>query len=113
MESSPLTIHYCSYDCLQDTVVALQALAEFAKVAYSEGTSIKAFVEFMPLDDEDGSGEVYPFTITTLNRLVLEEETLPSIPAQVTLIASGAGCALLQVCSYALNPCSLSRKSMS
>ncbi|XP_030832876.1 uncharacterized protein LOC757285 isoform X4 [Strongylocentrotus purpuratus] len=84
------------FSSTQDTVVALQALAEFAKVAYSEGTSIKAFVEFTPLDDE-GSGEVFPFTITTLNRLVLEEETLPSLPAQVTLYASGAGCALLQI----------------
>ena len=92
----PSIIVHLIVECLQDTVVALQALAEFAKVAYSEGTSIKAFVEFTPLDDE-GSGEVFPFTITTLNRLVLEEETLPSLPAQVTLIASGAGCALLQV----------------
>ncbi|XP_041464168.1 uncharacterized protein LOC446192 isoform X6 [Lytechinus variegatus] len=83
------------FSSTQDTVVALQALSEFAKVAYSEGTSIKAFVEIMPLDGE--SGEVFPFTITTFNRLVLEEEVLSVLPAQLTLFASGAGCALMQI----------------
>ncbi|XP_071499850.1 pregnancy zone protein-like [Diadema antillarum] len=84
------------FSSTQDTVVALQALAEFAKISYSDAINIKATVTAVS-PERAGNVETHAFTINALNSLVLQEHPLQILPALVTLQATGTGCALFQV----------------
>nr|XP_058138725.1 alpha-2-macroglobulin-like protein 1 isoform X2 [Dasypus novemcinctus] len=81
---------YGGFSSTQDTVVALQALAKYATVAYvpSEGVSlvVKSTENFQ-----------HTFNVEAANRLVFQQETLPNIPGEYTLEASGQGCVYVQI----------------
>lgn len=74
---------------LQDTVVALQALAKYAATAYVPSEEVSVAVK---------STENFQraFNIESANRLVLQQEALPSIPGVYTVEASGQGCVYVQ-----------------
>ncbi|KAL5005061.1 hypothetical protein ScPMuIL_018517 [Solemya velum] len=73
----------------QDTVVALQALAKFAKLVYRRGMNIT-------MDIEDNEGHVGHFSVTSANNLLLQSVTLPRVPCQLQVEARGTGCTFIQ-----------------
>uniref|UniRef100_A0A670KBZ7 Alpha-macroglobulin receptor-binding domain-containing protein n=1 Tax=Podarcis muralis TaxID=64176 RepID=A0A670KBZ7_PODMU len=81
---------YGGFASTQDTVVALQALAKYGAVTYTRSEDLlitvksdKTFQQSFHLDDT--------------NRLVLQQATLPDIPGEYTMQASGKGCGYVQV----------------
>ncbi|XP_008823718.1 alpha-2-macroglobulin-like protein 1 [Nannospalax galili] len=81
---------YGGFSSTQDTVVALQALAKYATIAYVSSEEVNLAVR---------STENFQrtFNIQPTNRLVLQQETLPSIPGVYTVEASGQGCVYVQM----------------
>ncbi|XP_036038664.1 alpha-2-macroglobulin-like protein 1 [Onychomys torridus] len=80
---------YGGFSSTQDTVVALQALAKYAAVAYTPSERVSMLVK---------STENFQrtFNVESANRLVLQQEALPSIPGVYTVEASGQGCVYVQ-----------------
>ncbi|XP_071088378.1 CD109 antigen-like [Haliotis cracherodii] len=76
----------------QDTVMALQALSEFAKMAYSNNFDIQVTVS-------SGSFS-HQFSVNQNNALVLQSVDLPSIPDNVNVEATGNGIALVEVAVF-------------
>ncbi|XP_037703143.1 LOW QUALITY PROTEIN: alpha-2-macroglobulin-like protein 1 [Choloepus didactylus] len=80
---------YGGFSSTQDTVVALQALAKYATIAYvlSEDVSlvVKSTENFQ-----------HTFSVQAANRLLFQQKTLPNIPGVYTLEASGQGCVYVQ-----------------
>ncbi|KAM8912429.1 alpha-2-macroglobulin-like protein 1 [Lycaon pictus] len=81
---------YGGFSSTQDTVVALQALAKYATVAYVTSEKVNLAVK-------SNKNFQHTFSIQAANRLVLQQETLPSIPGVYTLEASGQGCVYVQM----------------
>ncbi|XP_031526558.2 alpha-2-macroglobulin-like protein 1 [Vicugna pacos] len=81
---------YGGFSSTQDTVVALQALAKYATTAYvpSEGVNLAV---------KSAQNFQHTFIVQAANRLVLQQETLPSIPGVYTMEASGRGCVYVQL----------------
>ncbi|XP_059162967.1 CD109 antigen-like [Physella acuta] len=73
----------------QDTVVALNALSEYAKQAYSNKLKLHITTQ---LDPET----TYTFDIEETNSLLMQSKENPKVPAQVVIIATGTGMALVQ-----------------
>uniref|UniRef100_A0A2K6UF66 Alpha-2-macroglobulin like 1 n=1 Tax=Saimiri boliviensis boliviensis TaxID=39432 RepID=A0A2K6UF66_SAIBB len=89
---------YGGFSSTQDTVVALQALAKYATTAYMPSEDVSLAVK---------STENFQctFNIHSANRLVFQQETLPSVPGMYTLEASGQGCVYVQtVLKYNILP---------
>lgn len=75
---------------LQDTVVALQALAKYAAATYSpQGTTTVRVMSSGGLKKE--------FTVNQDNRLLYQEEQLSEVPGEYTITAEGQSCVLTQV----------------
>lgn len=75
---------------LQDTVVALQALAKYGAATYSaEGSTTVTVTSLGGLNKE--------FTVDQRNRLLYQEEKLSEIPGEYTVKAQGQSCVLAQV----------------
>ena len=75
---------------LQDTVVALQALASFEKSQPKGPTNLQVFVD---------SGEhSHMFQVNDKNKLLQQQWMLPQIPTVVNVEMDGQGCTLVQVC---------------
>lgn len=75
---------------LQDTVVALQALAKYAAATYSpQGTTTVRVTSL------GGLNKV--FTVKQDNRLLYQEEQLSEVPGEYTITAEGQSCVLTQV----------------
>ncbi|XP_062051412.1 alpha-2-macroglobulin-like protein 1 [Lepus europaeus] len=81
---------YGGFSSTQDTVVALQALAKYATVAYVTSEEVNLVVK-------STRNFQHTFSVQAANRLVSQRETLPSIPGEYTLEASGRGCVYAQV----------------
>ncbi|XP_040594422.1 alpha-2-macroglobulin-like protein 1 isoform X3 [Mesocricetus auratus] len=81
---------YGGFSSTQDTVVALQALAKYAAIAYVPSEEVSVVVK---------SAEKFhhTFNIKCANRLVLQQEALPTIPGVYTVEASGQGCVFVQM----------------
>ncbi|XP_059162968.1 CD109 antigen-like [Physella acuta] len=73
----------------QDTVVALNALSEYAKQTYSNKLKVHITTQ---LDPET----TYSFDIDKTNSLVLQSRENTKVPAQVVITATGSGSALVQ-----------------
>ncbi|XP_062608191.1 CD109 antigen-like isoform X3 [Saccostrea cucullata] len=73
----------------QDTVLALQALSEFAKMAYSSNFDIQMTVTTDTFSHQ--------FSVNAKNALLLQSVELPSIPSSVTVSATGHGMGLIEV----------------
>ncbi|XP_007935351.1 alpha-2-macroglobulin-like protein 1 [Orycteropus afer afer] len=80
---------YGGFSSTQDTVVALQALAKYAMTAYVPSEEVNLAVK-------SNQNFQHTFNVQTVNRLVLQKETLPNIPEVYTLEASGQGCIYVQ-----------------
>ncbi|XP_048243530.1 CD109 antigen-like isoform X4 [Haliotis rufescens] len=80
------------FSSTQDTVLALQALSEFAKMAYSNNFNIQVTVS-------SGSFR-HQFSVNQNNALVLQSVELPSIPSSVNVQATGSGIALVEVAVF-------------
>ncbi|XP_039730254.1 alpha-2-macroglobulin-like protein 1 [Pteropus medius] len=80
---------YGGFSSTQDTVVALQALAKYAITAYVPSEEVTLAVK---------STENFQctFNVQSANRLVFQQETLPSVPGVYTLEATGQGCVYVQ-----------------
>ena len=82
---------------MQDTVVALQALAEFAEKAYGNNADFRS----SQLSGSLKMGNYYnhDFVITKDHRLTLQTVELPTkiIPGKLQISGQGVGCALIQV----------------
>ncbi|XP_022321696.2 CD109 antigen-like isoform X2 [Crassostrea virginica] len=77
------------FSSTQDTVMALQALSEFAKMAYSNNFDIQMTVT--------AGSFSHQFSVNAQNALLLQSVELPTIPSQVTVSATGHGMGLIQV----------------
>ncbi|NXI35586.1 A2ML1 protein, partial [Galbula dea] len=81
---------YGGFASTQDTVVALQALAKYAGLTYSDNGNLTVTVT-----SPAGTGE--EFVLHNRNRLVLQRAALHQLPGTYVLRAHGQGCALVQV----------------
>ncbi|KAM3913953.1 alpha-2-macroglobulin-like [Leptodactylus fuscus] len=80
---------YGGYSSTQDTVVALQALAKYAEVTYSEKEDVTVTVG-------SKSGFFEEFHVDKNNRLLLQRAALSKIPEDYTVTTTGAGCIFVQ-----------------
>ncbi|NXL66195.1 A2ML1 protein, partial [Chordeiles acutipennis] len=82
----------------QDTVVSLQALAQYAALIPQEMRDVKVMVkgkEASPLE----------FHVHRKNKLVLHQASLPEVPGMYTVQATGSGCVYVQVRIYKEQSC--------
>ncbi|GFO17482.1 alpha-2-macroglobulin-like protein [Plakobranchus ocellatus] len=81
----------------QDTVVALDALSQFAALTYPrDPVDLKVKVTFTSKDAPSS----IEFDVTegeTNNKLLLQSEPIPALPSTLHIATSGTGCALVQV----------------
>jgi len=75
---------------VQDTVVALQALAKYASLTYSSNGDFTVTVT-------SPTGTAQDFALHSGNRLVLQRAALHELPGTYGVRARGQGCALVQV----------------
>ncbi|XP_067949274.1 CD109 antigen-like [Watersipora subatra] len=76
------------FSSTQDTVVALQALAKYAKVAFGSSNMTV---------DVAAAGQTISYSISSSNALLLQSRVLDADTKSVNLSASGSGVALAQV----------------
>lgn len=74
----------------QDTVVALQALAQYAYLTFSKKTLNTVEVHFMETPSKI-------FQVNDKNRFLLQQASLPTIPGRYNVEVNGSGCVYLQV----------------
>ncbi|KAL3880815.1 hypothetical protein ACJMK2_033022, partial [Sinanodonta woodiana] len=77
------------FSSTQDTVLALQALSSFARMAYSNNFNVHVNVTT--------ENVLKSFDISQINALVLQTTELPSVPSEVHVSAIGNGMALVEV----------------
>ena len=75
---------------IQDTVVALQALARYASLTYSGETNLQLEVK--------GPGIDHVFTVTPNNSLLYQSQSARAGQGDISFSISGKGCAMMQVC---------------
>ncbi|KAI4891386.1 hypothetical protein NFI96_008667, partial [Prochilodus magdalenae] len=80
---------YGGFASTQDTVVALQALAKYSAATYSPASTVAVTVTAP-------SGQKTSFTINQSNRLLVQESSLQTVPADYKVRAEGQGCVLVQ-----------------
>ncbi|XP_075072196.1 alpha-2-macroglobulin-like protein 1 isoform X2 [Mixophyes fleayi] len=89
---------YGGYSSTQDTIVALQALSKYAECTYSDKGDMTVTVT-------STSGFLEQFHVDKNNRLLLQRATLPAIPGEYTVTATGSGCVYVQtVLRYNIPP---------
>ncbi|NXC40583.1 A2ML1 protein, partial [Penelope pileata] len=81
---------YGGFASTQDTVVALQALAKYASLTYSNNGDFVVTVTAP-------AGTAQDFMLDKSNRLVLQQAALHELPGLYGVRARGQGCALVQV----------------
>uniref|UniRef100_A0A8C3I065 Uncharacterized protein n=1 Tax=Chrysemys picta bellii TaxID=8478 RepID=A0A8C3I065_CHRPI len=73
----------------QDTVIALQALADYGAATYSEnGQNTVKISSSKPFEKV--------FEVNSQNRLLLQQSSLPDVPGNYTLEVNGNGCVFVQ-----------------
>ncbi|XP_069130827.1 CD109 antigen-like isoform X2 [Argopecten irradians] len=77
------------FSSTQDTVLALQALSEFARIGFSENFNMQIGIT--------AGQTTHTFNVTRQNALVLQSLELPSIPSHVTVSGTGSGMGLVEV----------------
>ncbi|KAI8799062.1 TEP-4 [Biomphalaria glabrata] len=78
------------FSSTQDTVLALNALSEFAKQTYSNNFNVQITTQL-------NATTSYTFNIDKTNSLLLQSRETPNVPSQVKIDATGSGMALVQV----------------
>ncbi|XP_025026911.1 alpha-2-macroglobulin-like protein 1 [Python bivittatus] len=79
---------YGGFASTQDTVVALQALARYGAVTYVGSGELSIIVKSKTFQQS--------FHVDNTNQLLLQLSTLPDIPGEYTVQASGEGCVYIQ-----------------
>ncbi|XP_077311729.1 alpha-2-macroglobulin-like isoform X2 [Lithobates pipiens] len=80
---------YGGFSSTQDTVVALQALAKYSEITFSDKSDVTVTVS-------SSSGFLEKFHVDTNNRLLLQKASLPTVTRDYTVTATGNGCAFVQ-----------------
>ncbi|XP_063290910.1 ovostatin-like [Pelobates fuscus] len=80
---------YGSFRSTQDTVVALQALAEFAKHIFTPNSHNTVQVN-------SRNRKIAQIDVNQENRLVVQRQPLPSVNGQYDIVVGGSGCCLVQ-----------------
>ncbi|XP_034642037.1 alpha-2-macroglobulin-like protein 1 [Trachemys scripta elegans] len=80
---------YGGFASTQDTVVALQGLAKYAALTYSEKGDSEVIVK-------SKGGFERKFQVTHKNRLLLQQAVLTEIPGEFSVQAQGSGCVYAQ-----------------
>lgn len=80
---------YGGFSSTQDTVVALQALAKYSELTFSDKGDVTVTVSA-------SSGFLEKFHVDKNNRLLLQRASLPAVTGDYTLSATGNGCVFAQ-----------------
>ncbi|KFR00859.1 Ovostatin, partial [Opisthocomus hoazin] len=80
---------YGGFSSSQDTVVAVQALAQYGYLTFSKEILNTVKVNFMEHPTET-------FQVDDKNRFLLQQASLPTIPGNYSMEVSGTGCVYLQ-----------------
>ncbi|NXE27915.1 OVOS protein, partial [Ardeotis kori] len=80
---------YGGFSSSQDTVVALQALAQYGYLTFSKKSLNTVKVNFMEFPSKI-------FQVNDKNRFLLQQASLPTIPGNYSMEVNGTGCVYLQ-----------------
>ncbi|NXG39744.1 OVOS protein, partial [Dromaius novaehollandiae] len=80
---------YGGFSSSQDTVVALQALAQYGYLTFSKKSLNTIKASFMQLPSK-------VFQVNDKNRFLLQQASLPTIPGHYSVEVNGTGCVYLQ-----------------
>ncbi|KAK0686328.1 OVOS protein, partial [Pygoscelis papua] len=80
---------YGGFSSSQDTVVALQALAQYGYLTFSKTSLNTVKVNFMEFPSKT-------FQVNDKNRFLLQQASLPTIPGNYSVEVNGTGCVYLQ-----------------
>ncbi|XP_076201767.1 ovostatin-like [Aptenodytes patagonicus] len=80
---------YGGFSSSQDTVVALQALAQYGYLTFSKTSLNTVKVNFMDSPSKT-------FQVNDKNRFLLQQASLPTIPGNYSVEVNGTGCVYLQ-----------------
>ncbi|NWI30210.1 OVOS protein, partial [Sula dactylatra] len=80
---------YGGFSSSQDTVVALQALAQYGYLTFSKKNLNTVKVNFMEFPSKT-------FQVNDKNRFLLQQASLPTIPGNYSVEVKGTGCVYLQ-----------------
>ncbi|KAM6309763.1 ovostatin-like [Podargus strigoides] len=80
---------YGGFSSSQDTVVALQALAQYGYLTFSKTSLNTVQVSFLESPSKS-------FHVDAQNRFVLQQAALPTVPGNYSVAVSGTGCVYLQ-----------------
>ncbi|NXW60108.1 OVOS protein, partial [Eurystomus gularis] len=80
---------YGGFSSSQDTVVALQALAQYAYLTFTKKSLNTVKVNFMESPSKT-------FQVNDKNRFLLQQASLPTIPGNYSVEVNGTGCVYLQ-----------------
>ncbi|KFQ32875.1 Ovostatin, partial [Mesitornis unicolor] len=80
---------YGGFSSSQDTVVALQALAQYGYLTFSKGSLNSVKVNFMKSPSKT-------FQVNDKNRFLLQQTSLPTIPGNYSVEVNGTGCVYVQ-----------------
>nr|XP_006136454.1 ovostatin-like isoform X1 [Pelodiscus sinensis] len=78
------------FSSTQDTVIALQALADYGAATYSENSQ-----NTVKISSSNNFERV--FAVNSQNRLLLQRSALPAVPGNYTLEVNGNGCVFVQI----------------
>ncbi|KAK3608171.1 hypothetical protein CHS0354_034128 [Potamilus streckersoni] len=81
---------YGGFSSTQDSMVALQALAEFAEHVYGDSLNVSVEVKDVSQTFKE------TFSITQQNNLILQKQVLPNPMSALEVKAMGTGCVVLQ-----------------
>uniref|UniRef100_A0A669QE22 Uncharacterized protein n=1 Tax=Phasianus colchicus TaxID=9054 RepID=A0A669QE22_PHACC len=80
---------YGGFSSSQDTVVALQALAQYGYLTFSKESSNTIKVNFMGIPNK-------AFQVNDNNRFLLQQTSLPIVPGNYSVEVDGTGCVYMQ-----------------
>ncbi|XP_040217257.1 alpha-2-macroglobulin-like isoform X2 [Rana temporaria] len=80
---------YGGFSSTQDTVVALQALAKYSELTFSDKGDLTVTVSASP-------GFLEKFHVDKNNRLLLQKASLPTVSGDYAVTATGNGCVFVQ-----------------
>ncbi|NXI72843.1 OVOS protein, partial [Anseranas semipalmata] len=80
---------YGGFSSSQDTVVALQALAQYGYLTFSKKSRNTVKVNFMQFPSK-------AFQVNDKNRFLLQQASLPTVPGNYSVEVNGTGCVYLQ-----------------
>eukprot|EP00057_Strongylocentrotus_purpuratus_P015958 XP_011670432.1 PREDICTED: alpha-2-macroglobulin [Strongylocentrotus purpuratus] len=84
------------FSSTQDTVLGLQALSQFASLAYDPDIPLAVSIDVDATRAPPSGPQAVSFEVDNHNRLVLQREELEEVPTELEVTATGSGCVLFQ-----------------